>query len=188
MFIRWGYLLLFISLKKKSFGWIDISRTTIESINKLNVETTFQPGHLTKESDLMKVEIPFHFYKVMYLWTVIRVDWGEAQADSVRPRTVFSLWMFFLKSLTLSSCGMICGMVCRSSWEALRPFSRSAMNADTLTSLISQCPAGVYDLLQSLLYNSIKSVCRDWNRGLLCIVLKSKKARFKHCWNVAWCG
>lgn len=78
-----------------------------------------------------------------YLCIVIKVDWGDAQADSVNPKTVFSLVIYFLKSLTLSSCGMICGIVCNKSCGALRPLSKSVIKDDIFMSFISQCPGGV---------------------------------------------
>ena len=47
----------------------------------------------------------------------MRMDCGEAEADSVRPRAFFSLAMNLRKSNTRSSNGMTWGIFCRSNYK-----------------------------------------------------------------------
>lgn len=50
-----------------------------------------------------------------YLCTVMRVDCGETQTDSVSPSTVFSFATYLRNNSTLSSWGMTCGIFWRST-------------------------------------------------------------------------
>jgi hypothetical protein len=108
------------------------------------------------------------------LWTVIRMDCGEAEAVSVNPRAFFSLEIYFRNNKTLSSNGITWGIFWSSSWKNCKikgdelfvrtgkthasicstwtdclPRSSSATRSELFTSLTSQWSLGANGRLQS---------------------------------------
>lgn len=79
-------------------------------------------------SNLLQIVIKASKKKGKNLWTVIRIDCGDAEAVSVSPRAFFSLEIYLRNNKTRSSNGITWGIFWSSSWRETKLQNKKEMN------------------------------------------------------------